>query len=260
MPPGRDIPENLMERPCANGLQLISSNFSHTGARSECPWLSEGSSALDGLQQAEKPSRLSLVFTQEEGCLIHSPAPLPFHLSLSKSGFHQLPLGRSFSKFSSSYLHKSLCLPRPPLPPPPPHTHRGMKGARRARGGGGSGMDLFVITVVFSLPTRPTVLSIHRLRPGLAPRSPSCPVFMSLRRGQYFSVEPSHRDPLYKTLTKNRRSNPCPAPSPPPRLPHACPQRSSTQLQFAGRQACQIGQISQLWGPGELLSSPGVLK
>lgn len=124
----------------------------------------------------------------------------------------------------------------------------------------GAGEDLFVITVGFSLPTRPTVLSIHRLRPGLAPRSPSCPVFMSLRRGQYFSVEPSHRDPLYKTLTKNRRSNPCPAPSPPLRLPHACPQRSGTQLQFAGRQACQIGQISKLWGPGELLSSPGVLK
>lgn len=126
--------------------------------------------------------------------------------------------------------------------------------------GWGRGTDLFVITVGFSLPTRPTVLPIHRLRPGLAPRSPSCPVFMSLRRGQYFSVEPSHRDPLYKTLTKNRRSNPCPAPSPPPRLPYACPQRSSTQLQFAGRQACQIGRISKLWGPRELFSSSGVLK
>lgn len=125
---------------------------------------------------------------------------------------------------------------------------------------GDRGTDLFVITVGFSLPTGPTVLSIHRLWPRLAPRSPSRPVFMSLRRGQYFSVEPSHRDPLYKTLTKNRRSNLCPAPSPPPRLPHACPQHSCTQLQFAGRQACQIGRISQLWGPGELLSSPGVLK
>lgn len=71
----------------------------------------------------------------------------------------------------------------------------------------------------------PRILPIHRLRTGLAPRSPSCPVFMSLRRGQYFSVEPSHRDPLYKTLTKNRCSNPCPAPLPasetPPRLPPA---------------------------------------
>lgn len=102
-----------------------------------------------------------------------------------------------------------------------------------------------------------TVLPIHRLRPGLAPRSPSCPVFMSLRRGQYFSVEPSHRDPLYKTLTKNRRSNPCPAPSPPPRLPRACPQCRSTQPHSLGdRRAKSAGSRSS--GP-ELLSSPGVL-
>lgn len=97
----------------------------------------------------------------------------------------------------------------------------------------------------------PSTLPIHRLRPGLAPRSPSCPVFMSLRRGQYFSVEPSHRDPLYKTLTKNRCSNPWPAPLPasetPPRLP---PSTSSTQLQFSGRQPCQIGRICSSGGPG----------
>lgn len=119
--------------------------------------------------------------------------------------------------------------------------------------------DLFVITVGFSLPSHPTVLPIHRLRPGLAPRSPSCPVFMSLRRGQYFSVEPSHRDPLYKTLTKNRRSSPCPAPSPPPRLPYACPQRLQHPALIRRETGVPNRRSSAAPGARQLLSSRGVL-
>lgn len=47
---------------------------------------------------------------------------------------------------------------------------------------------------------------------------------MSLRLGQYFSVEPDRRDPLYKTLTKNRQP-PCPQARGPPAPHEACSPR-----------------------------------
>ena len=81
---------------------------------------------------------------------------------------------------------------------------------------------------------------------------------MSLRRGQYFSVEPSHRDPLYKTLTKNRRSNPCPAPSPPPRLPNAAPSAAApSSIRWETGVPNRPDRAAR--GGRELLSSRGVL-
>lgn len=79
--------------------------------------------------------------------------------------------------------------------------------------------DLFVITVgiffLLLLAWTPLVLSFTFPKLKLAPGSQAGPVFMSLRLGQYFSVEPDRRDPLYKTLTKNRQP-PCPQARGPP--------------------------------------------
>lgn len=78
--------------------------------------------------------------------------------------------------------------------------------------------DLFVITVgifFLLLAWTPLVLSFTFPKLKLAPGSQAGPVFMSLRLGQYFSVEPDRRDPLYKTLTKNRQP-PCPQARGPP--------------------------------------------
>lgn len=79
--------------------------------------------------------------------------------------------------------------------------------------------DLFVITVgiffLLLLAWTPLVLSFTFPKLKLAPGSQAGPVFMSLRLGQYFSVEPDRRDPLYKTLTKNRQP-PCPQACGPP--------------------------------------------
>lgn len=78
--------------------------------------------------------------------------------------------------------------------------------------------DFFLLLLAWT----PLVLSFTFPKLKLAPGSQAGPVFMSLRLGQYFSVEPDRRDPLYKTLTKNRQP-PCPqARSPPaPRMEHS---------------------------------------
>lgn len=71
--------------------------------------------------------------------------------------------------------------------------------------------DFFLLLLAWT----PLVLSFTFPKLKLAPGSQAGPVFMSLRLGQYFSVEPDRRDPLYKTLTKNRQP-PCPQARGPP--------------------------------------------